>query len=156
LESFDDPGRYGRGRYNDSMAPEINITQWRKGSQWFQVNRKLAVDIITDTLYYPKFEKNCLGKCYSDEHYLPTMLTIMSSQLLANRSVTWMDWSTRQAHPNTFGDTNINKDLFKRIAESKTCIYNKQPSTLCFLFARKFAPSALAPLLGNSSKFFEF
>ncbi|XP_042492578.1 glycosyltransferase BC10-like isoform X2 [Macadamia integrifolia] len=36
IGAFDDPGPYGRGRYNENMAPEVDITQWRKGSQWFE------------------------------------------------------------------------------------------------------------------------
>ncbi|KAG5414067.1 hypothetical protein IGI04_001634, partial [Brassica rapa subsp. trilocularis] len=48
---------YGRGRYNGNMSPEVSIEQWRKGSQWFEVNRELAVSIVKDTLYYPKFKE---------------------------------------------------------------------------------------------------
>ncbi|KAK9273987.1 hypothetical protein L1049_018801 [Liquidambar formosana] len=36
IGAFDDPGPFGRGRYNENMAPEVNITKWRKGSQWFE------------------------------------------------------------------------------------------------------------------------
>lgn len=156
MGAFDDPSPFGRGRYNDQMAPLVNLTNWRKGSQWFEVNRKQAVDIVKDNLFYPKFEQFCRPACYVDEHYFPTMLTIQSPHLLANRSVTWVDWSRGGAHPATFGKADINEEFFKRIIEGETCIYNKQPSSLCFLFARKFAPSALDPLLENASKYFGY
>ena len=33
IGSYDDPRKVGRGRYNLKMWPEINISDWRKGSQ---------------------------------------------------------------------------------------------------------------------------
>lgn len=152
MGAFDDPGPYGRGRYNWNMAPEVNITQWRKGSQWFEVNRRLAINIAEDTKFYPKFEKFCRPACYVDEHYFPTMLNIQAGNMLANRSITWVDWSRGGAHPATFGRADITEEFFKRILEGHRCIYNDRNSTMCFLFARKFAPSALEPLLYLSTK----
>ncbi|EEF45818.1 conserved hypothetical protein [Ricinus communis] len=156
IGAFDDHGPYGRGRYNENMAPEVNITQWRKGSQWFEINRRLAVNIVEDTTFYPKFEEFCKPHCYVDEHYFPTMLTIQAAHLLANRSITWVDWSRGGAHPATFGRGDITEDFFRRIHAGQNCTYNNQPSSTCFLFARKFAPSALEPLLLVSSKFLGF
>ncbi|KAF5466488.1 hypothetical protein F2P56_016408 [Juglans regia] len=156
MGSIDEPGPYGRGRYDENMAPEVNLTDWRKGYQWFEVNRELAVKIIEDTTYYPKFKKFCQPACYVDEHYFQTMLSIQTPHLLANRSLTYVDWSRGGAHPATFGKADIKEEFFKKIFESKTCLYNNQPSSLCFLFARKFAPSALDPLLELSSKVLGF
>ncbi|CAL9759560.1 unnamed protein product [Musa acuminata subsp. burmannicoides] len=144
---IDDPGPYGRGRYNPNMAPEVNIDQWRKASQWFEVNRKLALSIVKDATYYPKFERFCKPHCYVDEHYFPTMLFIESANLLANRSITWVDWSRGGAHPATFGGVDVTEAFLKRILGGQNCSYNNQPSSLCHLFARKFAPSTLEPLL---------
>ncbi|KAK8524861.1 hypothetical protein V6N13_015859 [Hibiscus sabdariffa] len=152
MGSVDEPGRYGQQRYNRHMRPEITLSQWRKGSQWFEVNRKLAIDIIKDTTYYHKFKRFCRSACYVDEHYFPTMLTIQSPHLLANRTLTWTDWSRGGAHPATFGNADITESFFKRILEGQSCLYNGQPSTICYLFARKFAPSALDPLLGLAHK----
>ncbi|KAJ0961086.1 hypothetical protein J5N97_000987 [Dioscorea zingiberensis] len=145
--AFDDSGPYGRGRYNFLMAPEVNISQWRKASQWFEVNRELAVTIVKDTVFYPKFKEFCKPHCYVDEHYFPTMLTIEAPHLLANRTITWVDWSRGGAHPATFGKVDITEGFLNRIREGHSCLYNDQPSNLCHLFARKFAPSALEPLL---------
>ncbi|KAL1293074.1 hypothetical protein HN51_053655 [Arachis hypogaea] len=148
MGAVDEPGPYGRGRYEDSMAPEINISDWRKGSQWFEINRKLAIRIVEDSTYYPKLRDFCLPhKCYVDEHYFQTMLTITMPHLLANRSLTYVDWSRGGAHPATFGKDDIKEDFFRRIKVDQTCIYNGQPTSTCFLFARKFAPNALEPLL---------
>ncbi|KAI4380879.1 hypothetical protein MLD38_007018 [Melastoma candidum] len=147
MGAFDDPGPYGRGRYNENMAPEVNITQWRKGSQWFEINRKLAVHVVEDTTYYWKFERFCRPACYVDEHYFPTMLTIQAGKMLANRSTTWVDWSRGGAHPATFGGTDVTEEFLRKILENRQCNYNDKPSSVCHLFARKFSPSALQHLL---------
>lgn len=156
MGAFDEPGPYGRGRYDDKMLPEVNIDQWRKGSQWFEANRKLAVDIIKDLKYYPKFEQFCTPDCYVDEHYFPTMLTIESPYLLANRTLTYVDWSRGGAHPATFGKNDVTLEFFRKIQQHHTCVYNNQPTSVCFLFARKFAPNALDILLQNSAQFFGY
>lgn len=156
IGAIDDPGPYGRGRYNLNMAPEVDVTQWRKGSQWFAVRRKHAVGIVKDTTYYSKFENFCKPNCYVDEHYFPTMLTIESPHLLANRSITWVDWSRGGAHPATFGGADITETFIKSIIEGHTCPYNNQSTSVCHLFARKFAPSALEPLLQVAPKMLGF
>ncbi|CAH2075775.1 unnamed protein product [Thlaspi arvense] len=154
--SFDDPGFTGRGRYSEKMAPEINITEWRKGSQWFEVNRKLALDIVGDSIFHSKFEQFCTGECYPDEHYFPTMLSIQSPLLLANRSLTWVDWSRGGAHPATFGKDDIKMELFKRMFRGETCFHNGKPTKLCYLFARKFSPDALEQLLEYATRIFYY
>ncbi|XP_022853993.1 uncharacterized protein LOC111375408 [Olea europaea var. sylvestris] len=156
IGAFDEPGQYGRGRYNEKMSPEVNLTEWRKGSQWFELSRKLAVDIVQDSVYYPKFKQFCRALCYVDEHYFQTMLSIQSSHLLANRSLTWVVWPRHKPHPATFGKADINENFFKKISEGKPCTYNNQLTSLCFLFARKFAPSSLEPLLEHSSEYLGF
>ncbi|XP_051148196.1 glycosyltransferase BC10-like [Andrographis paniculata] len=156
MGSFDDPTGNGRGRYNAGMFPKVNLTNWRKGSQWFEVNRKIAIDIVQDTDYYPSFEQFCRPPCYVDEHYFPTMLSIKSPRELANRSLTWVDWSRGGAHPATFGAGDVSKQFFDKIGKDQTCYYNDQPTNLCFLFARKVSPNALDPLLRYSHRFFGF
>ncbi|CAL4927136.1 unnamed protein product [Urochloa decumbens] len=145
--AIDDPGPYGRGRYNWNMTPEVELDQWRKGSQWFEVDRELAIEIVMDVVYHPKFKDFCRPSCYADEHYIQTMLSIEAPQALANRSVTWVDWSRIAAHPARFGRRDITEEFLREVQEGQTCLYNGQNTTLCFLFARKFAPSALEPLL---------
>lgn len=145
--AFDDPSPHGRGRYDPNMAPEVDISLWRKASQWFEVNRELAVIIIKDTKFYPKFKEFCKPDCYVDEHYFPTMLTIETPHKIANRTITWVDWSRGGAHPATFGKADITESFLKTIVEGQTCLFNGQKSNLCYMFARKFAPSALEPLL---------
>ena len=152
MGSFDDPGPYGRGRYNWNMAPLVNLEQWRKGSQWFELNRKLGTYVVSDTSYYMKFKDFCRPACYVDEHYLPTMLTIEFGPEIANKSITWVDWSRGGPHPAMFGKDDITKEFIMRIREQRTCIHNGHPGAICFLFARKFAPNVVGPLMEIASE----
>ncbi|PON79876.1 Glycosyl transferase [Trema orientale] len=157
VQSYDEPTRYGRGRYSRRMLPDIKLYQWRKGSQWFELNRALAVNVISDTKYYTLFKKYCLPACYPDEHYLPTYLNMFHGSLNSNRTVTWVDWSIGGPHPATYGEANVSVDFIQSIRNNGTlCQYNSETTSICFLFARKFAPSALEPLLKLSSSVMEF
>lgn len=93
VDSYDDPSRYGRGRYSRRMGPSIRLSDWRKGPQWFEVNRTLAINIVSDTKYFTIFKMYCTPACYPDEHYIPTFIHMFSGTFNANRSMTWVDWS---------------------------------------------------------------
>ncbi|KAK9110904.1 hypothetical protein Scep_018423 [Stephania cephalantha] len=157
VDSYDDPSRYGRGRYSRSMLPDIRLYQWRKGSQWFEMSRFLAVNIISDTKYYTLFRKYCKPSCYPDEHYIPTYLNMFFGSLNSNRSVTWVDWSRGGPHPATFGGEDITEGFIEAIRNNGTeCSYNSRQTYMCYLFARKFAPSALEPLLNLTSSLLKY
>ncbi|WOK96532.1 hypothetical protein Cni_G05239 [Canna indica] len=152
VESYDENAPQGRGRYSGHMAPDIKLYQWRKGSQWFELHRELAVNIVSDYKYYSLFRKHCKPSCYPDEHYIPTYLNMFHGALTANRSVTWVDWSRGGPHPARYGAPNITLEFLRSIRNNGTfCLYNSMPTSICFLFARKFAPSALEPLLNLTS-----
>lgn len=148
--TFDDPGIYGRGRYNQSLEPEVKLEQWQKGAQWFEVQRELAIYIISDTKYYPKFRDYCQPDCYVDEHYIPTMMWIEFANATSGRSVTSVDWSNWSAHPVTFVKKDA-EEYFERARNNKNCKYNGVDGHVCYLFARKFAPDSLEPLLQRSA-----
>ncbi|KAH9603110.1 hypothetical protein KSS87_002684 [Heliosperma pusillum] len=157
VDSYDDPTRYGRGRYNRRMLPDIKLYQWRKGSQWFEMSRTLAVEIISDYKYYDLFRKYCHPSCYPDEHYIPTYTNMFLGPLNSNRTVTYVDWSLGGPHPANFGRENITVSFIQNIRNNGTeCLYNSERTTLCYLFARKFDPSALDPLIDLSSEVMGF
>lgn len=147
LGSFDEPGKGGRGRYNRQMWPVVSISDWRKGSQWFEVHRNIAVEIISDCNYYPVFRNYCTPSCYMDEHYIPTLVNIVSPELNSNRSITWVDWSRPGSHPRMFGWHDITDEFLNRIRFGSNCTYNENNTSICFLFARKFHRNSLEPLL---------
>ncbi|EEF37533.1 conserved hypothetical protein [Ricinus communis] len=147
IDSFDDPRKIGRGRYNPKMSPTINISDWRKGSQWFEVNRKLAIKIVSDTKYYPIFSEHCSPPCYMDEHYIPTLVNVICPEENANRGITWVDWSKSGPHPGKFVKQDVSVEFLDQIRFGHNCSYNGIASSICFLFARKFLPNTLQPLL---------
>ncbi|XAR56261.1 hypothetical protein NMG60_11036670 [Bertholletia excelsa] len=157
VESYDNPSHRGRGRYSRWMRPNIRLSDWRKGSQWFEINREVAIILVSDTKYYTLFKKYCKPACYPDEHYIPTYLNMFYGSLNANRTVTYVDWSMLGPHPATFEKENITDSFIKSIRNNGTlCYYNFEETYVCYLFARKFAPSTLEPLLNLSASVMKF
>ncbi|GMH01915.1 hypothetical protein Nepgr_003754 [Nepenthes gracilis] len=154
--SFDDPRSTGRGRYNMRMWPTISISDWRKGSQWFEVGRKLAVRIVSDIEFYPVLRDHCRRPCYMDEHYVATLVAKLGADLNSNRSVTWVDWSRPGPHPATFWRKDVNEEFLSRLRAQRNCSYNGIEGSICFLFARKFHASTLQPLMRIASSLLGF
>nr|CAB3483865.1 unnamed protein product [Digitaria exilis] len=145
------------GRYNPRMAPHVLQDQWRKGSEWFELSRDPAVDVVADQRYHALFRRHCTPSCYPEEHYIPTYLHLWHAARNANRTLTWVDWSRGGPHPARFGRSATTAALLAAIRNNgTTCLYNGRPTTVCYLFARKFAPSALGPLLNLSTTILDF
>ncbi|KAK7306911.1 hypothetical protein VNO77_39537 [Canavalia gladiata] len=144
--AYDEPSLVGRGRYNIHMSPMITLQQWRKGSQWFEMNRELALEVVSDTTYFPVFHGYCQGSCYADEHYLPTFVSIMFWEKNSNRSLTWVDWSKGGLHPAKYVRPEINVEFLENL-RNQMCVYNGNSTNVCFLFARKFLPTSLTRLM---------
>lgn len=58
-----------------------------------------------------------------------------------------MDWSRGGPHPRTFGGVDVTDELLNRIRFGSKCFHNGNETSMCFLFARKFLPNTLEPLL---------
>ncbi|KAL6626683.1 hypothetical protein ACP70R_030409 [Stipagrostis hirtigluma subsp. patula] len=154
---------FSRGRYNDFFAARCNITaaQWRKGSQWFEMDRALALEVVADETYFPEFREYCdtHDPCVMDEHYIATLVSVLGWRRNANRTVTFTDWKRRSGnHPHTHGAEEVTEELLRGIRGDvgKNCTYNGRPGGICNLFARKFKPDALEPLLRLAPKVMGF
>ncbi|KAJ6910665.1 glycosyltransferase BC10-like [Populus alba x Populus x berolinensis] len=156
VDSYVLDGPVGNGRYNPRMRPVIKIEQWRKGSQWFEMDRDLAIEVVSDQEYFPVFQKYCKRQCYADEHYLPTFVSMKHSERNSNRSLTWVDWSRGGAHPAKFLRREVTVEFLERMRSGSKCVYNGNSTNTCFLFARKFLPSALERLLRFAPKVMHF
>ncbi|OIW09255.1 hypothetical protein TanjilG_01226 [Lupinus angustifolius] len=177
IDSYVDPGPHGNGRYIEHMLPEVEKKDFRKGSQWLTMKRQHAIIIMADSLYFRKFKYYCRPNmegnrnCYADEHYLPTIFTMLDPGGIANWSVTYVDWSERKWHPKSFRASDITYQLIKKIAyideslhfisdakrslEITPCALNGFKRS-CYLFARKFYPETqdkLMKLFSNSTIF---
>lgn len=157
IDAYDDPSRYGRGRYSRRMKPDIKLSNWRKGSQWFELNRTLAIKVVSDTKYYNLFKRYCLPACYPDEHYIPTFVHMFYGALNSNRTITYVDWSQGGPHPASFEAANITQVFIRSLRSNggNSCRYNGINTHVCHLFARKFTPDALEPLLNLTSTILE-
>ncbi|KAL1222843.1 Glycosyltransferase BC10 [Cardamine amara subsp. amara] len=147
LGSFDDPRPMGRGRYSPKMLPHVSLSDWRKGSQWFEVSRRVAAEIVSDRRYDAVFKAHCRPPCYMDEHYLPTLVNKICPEMNSNRTVTWVDWSRGGPHPARFVRKDISVGFLDRIRLGSNCSYDGEVTNVCFLFARKFHVSTLEPLM---------
>ena len=157
VEAYDLPGPVGQGRYDHKMAPTIKLEQWRKGSQWFEMDRDLAIEVISDKKYYAVFGRYCKPSCYSDEHYLPTFVSIKFWKKNSNRTLTWVDWSKGGPHPSKFIRTHVTVEFLKTLRNNGSeCEYNGKITNTCYLFARKFTAHALDRLMRFAPKLMKF
>ncbi|XP_059316934.1 glycosyltransferase BC10-like [Lycium ferocissimum] len=156
VETYDLPGPVGRGRYHSRMSPTIKLQQWRKGSQWFEMDRDLAVEVVSDKTYFPVFQKHCMGSCYADEHYLPTFVSMKFGKRNSGRSLTWVDWSKGGPHPARFHRSDVTAEFLEKLRSQSRCEYNGEKTRVCHLFARKFTPHALSRLLIFAPKVMQF
>ncbi|KAL8241883.1 hypothetical protein R6Q59_012185 [Mikania micrantha] len=147
VESYDQMGPVGRGRYNRRMDPTIKLHEWRKGSQWFEMDRDLALEVISDSTYFLVFQNYCNGSCYADEHYLPTFVTKKFGAMNSGRTLTFVDWSKGGPHPARYTRNDVTIQFLEKLRSSNQCVYNTSKNQTCHLFARKFTPHALDRLL---------
>ncbi|CAI9096151.1 OLC1v1032234C1 [Oldenlandia corymbosa var. corymbosa] len=156
VEAFDEVGPVGRGRYNSQMQPLIKLRDWRKGSQWFELDRELATEVVSDKKYFRAFQDHCKGSCYADEHYLPTFLNTKFEKRIAKRGLTRVDWSRGGPHPRSFYRQDVHMGFLEEMRSGKSCKYNGEETNVCYLFARKFTPHALERLLRFAPKVMQF
>ncbi|KAG2567689.1 hypothetical protein PVAP13_7NG205700 [Panicum virgatum] len=157
VESIATPARY---RPLFAARNNISVEQWRKGSQWFEVDRALAAEAVADATYFPTFRENCAGErfCVVDEHYMPMLASVLGWRRNANRTLTFADWDPKRrtgSHPRTHGAEEVTEELIGRIRRGGArgnCTFNDGASGVCSLFARKFAPDTLEPLLRLAPK----
>ncbi|KAL4318648.1 hypothetical protein GQ457_18G025660 [Hibiscus cannabinus] len=172
IDCFVDHGPHGTGRYSERMRPEVEKNAFQKGSQWFTMKRQHAIIVMADNLYYRKFKNYCKPNmdgrnCYADEHYLPTLFNMIDPDGIANRSVTYVDWSAGKWHPRAFRARDVTFEFLKNLtfieegihftSDRKrrvrgSCFWNsmKRP---CYLFARKFYPETLHKLMIHFSNY---
>lgn len=85
------------------------------------LTRSHAKLVIDDKLVHRAFERHCNPSeeetstdggfdCYSDEHYIPTLLSVMGkeNETSCQRTITNVDWRARGAHPRTYKPHEIN------------------------------------------------
>ena len=157
VESYDRPvGRLRHVRFFTNHG--VSLQQWRKGSQWFEMRRDLAVEFVAEAMYINLF-KGGHGKNNMEEHYLPTLVTLLGwGARSENRTLTNADWSHGGGgHPLTYWTRDVTAELIERVRKGEgNCGYNGGLAEFCYLFARKFSPNTLGTLLELAPKVMGF
>ncbi|KAL2557984.1 Core-2/I-branching beta-1 [Forsythia ovata] len=145
----DDP--YLKDRYisrgKDVMLPEVPFDRFRVGSQFFVLTRQHALVVIKDRRLWRKFRLPChnLDSCYPEEHYFPTLLSMEDPHGCTHYTLTRVNWTgSTDGHPHTYGPVEVSTELIRELRVSN--------STYSFMFARKFSPECLQPLLDIAEK----
>uniref|UniRef100_A0A2P2QUI7 Uncharacterized protein n=1 Tax=Rhizophora mucronata TaxID=61149 RepID=A0A2P2QUI7_RHIMU len=138
------------------MSPQIKLPHWRKGSQWFEMDRELAVEVVSDQKYFGLFQRYCKGSCYADEHYLPTFVNMRFGDRNSNRTLTWVNWSRGGPHPARYARNEVTVEFLEKLRNGRECEYNGKTTNICHLFARKFLSSSLERLLRFAPKVMQF
>lgn len=138
------PARYvARGA--DAMLPEVPFHRFRIGSQFFALARRHAVLVVRELRLWRKFRKPCLPEsedsCYPEEHYFPTLLHMADPAGCTGSTLTRVNWTDSvDGHPRTYAGPEVSPRLIAELRQSNSSAYEH-------MFARKFAPDCLAPLM---------
>lgn len=130
-----------RGRY--AMLPEVTFDRFRVGSQFFVLTRRHALVVVKDHRLWRKFRLPCskTESCYPEEHYFPTLLSMEDPDGCTHFTLTRVNWTgSTHGHPHTYRPPEVSAELIYTLRTSN--------STYSYLFARKFSPDCLEPLMG--------
>ncbi|KAF8714119.1 hypothetical protein HU200_028125 [Digitaria exilis] len=138
------PERYA-ARGEGAMLPEVPYDRFRIGSQFFTLARRHALLVVRERRLWRKFRLPCLpdmaqDMCYPEENYFPTLLDMADPAGVARYTLTRVNWTGSVAgHPRTYAAAEVTPQLIDELRASN----NTHPH----MFARKFAPDCLGPLL---------
>lgn len=130
-------------RGDNAMLPEIPFEKFRVGSQFYILARRHALLIVKDRKLWEKFRMPCLNvdSCYPEEHYFPTLLSMEDPNGCSHYTLTRVNWTESSGgHPHTYYPPELSSGLIDRLRQSNSTRYS-------YLFARKFSPDCLEPLL---------
>ncbi|VAI36224.1 unnamed protein product [Triticum turgidum subsp. durum] len=133
---------YARG--DNVMLPEVPYDQFRAGSQFFVLTRRHAIMVVRDMRLWKKFKLPCLVErncsCYPEEHYFPTLLDMQDPAGCSKYSLTRVNWTDQvEGHPHTYHPGEVSANLIRELRKSN--------AKYSYMFARKFAPECLEPLM---------
>ncbi|KAL1368048.1 hypothetical protein HN51_022150 [Arachis hypogaea] len=129
-------------RGENAMLPEVPYEEFRVGSQFFVLARNHAAVVVRDKKLWRKFRLPCVTEepCYPEEHYFPTLLSMEDRKGCTGFTLTRVNWTgCWDGHPHLYTPSEVSPGLIRRLRVSN--------SSYPFLFARKFSPECLAPLM---------
>ncbi|XP_071715522.1 glycosyltransferase BC10-like [Rutidosis leptorrhynchoides] len=158
-----EPGAWGRwaARGDSVMAPEVEFDMFRIGSQFSVLTRQHAMVAVSDTRVWSKFKLPCLKenryRCYPEENYLPTLLSMVDTVGCVPATLTFVEWKGRyDGHPHTFHAQDVGPELIRTIRGRRPRYGDEQINGSDvslrkrndpFLFARKFGSDTVGALM---------
>lgn len=154
-------GTYDRwaARGPDAMLPEVRLEDFRIGSQFWVLTRRHARLVVRDRRLWSKFSLPCerLDTCYPEENYFPTLLSMRDPRGCVPATLTHVNWTgSSDGHPRMYEAFEVGPDLIRSMRDDRPR-YGDDGSNGSywfilerddpFLFARKFAPDAIEPLM---------
>lgn len=161
----DEPGSFDRWavRGADAMLPEVKLEDFRIGSQFWVLTRKHARLVVSDRKMWRKFNQPCVREdiCYPEENYFPTLLHVRDPRGCVPATLTHVDWTVSEdGHPRMYADWEVGPDLISELRKARPRYGEDETINGSdfavkerrdpFLFARKFSPGSLQPLLSLS------
>ncbi|KAJ8774206.1 hypothetical protein K2173_009637 [Erythroxylum novogranatense] len=155
-------GAYGRwaARGSTAMLPEVKFREFRIGSQFWVLTRKHAKLVVSDRRIYAKFNQTCLRRdaCFPEENYFPTLIHMRDPRGSVSATLTHVNWNwsgRSSGHPRMYKASEVGPELIASLrnsrlrygddgSESNSSVREKSHP---FLFARKFSPDCIQPLL---------
>lgn len=131
-------------RGEGAMLPEVPFDRFRVGSQFFTLARRHAALVVGERRLWDKFRQPCLDQnaCYPEEHYFPTLLDMADPAGVARYTLTHVNWAgSVHGHPHTYTAAEVSAELVADLRRPK------KNTTHDYMFARKFSPDCLAPLM---------
>lgn len=158
-------GSYDRwvARGAEAMLPEVKLEDFRIGSQFWSLTRKHARLIVNDRMIWAKFNQPCVvwDTCYPEENYFPTLVHMQDPRGVVPATLTHVDWNgSFDGHPRMYVASEVGPQLILQLRNDKPRYgddgSNGSGSSVTqqrypFLFARKFSPDSIKPLLRIAS-----
>ena len=158
----DEPWQLERwaARGDDAMLPEVKLEDFRIGSQFWALTRRHARLVARDRRIWEKFNKTCVREdtCYPEENYFPTLVNMRDPRGCVPATLTHVDWTVNDGgHPRMYEAEEVVPELIVRLRKTRPRYgedgvngsdWSVSKRSDPFLFARKFSPEALEPLLG--------
>ncbi|PQM38698.1 uncharacterized protein Pyn_05330 [Prunus yedoensis var. nudiflora] len=160
-------GAYDRwaARGEDAMLPQVKLEEFRIGSQFWILKRKHARAVVGDHRLWSKFKLPCQrwDTCYPEENYFPTLLNMRDPGGCVPATLTHVDWRGRfDGHPRTYEASEVGPDLITSLRNDRPKYGDEKESGNGsdwsvterrdpFLFARKFPPDAIEPLMSMAN-----
>ena len=140
-----------------NLTAGINLSDWRKSAQWFSLTRSHVKVVLEDIEVFSAFEDSCKSgwdpdmkrwrMCYSDEHYIPTLLYkqgLEEETVPSPLGITSADWSAGGSHPREYQPSEINADLFfDKLRKNEDCPLSREDHG----FIQESARLTFAPIM---------